>query len=279
MRSIELIAKKYSCIDNLVEFIKQREFFTHIITIDNPHLSTLSSLETTRILLQNTNLKVISTINLTNKTPLKIYNIVENTLKYGTNKIALVGSDDATYTDIIRYLRIFGEMKIFGVVSDINNAKRRILCGFDGVFTQSFYNIATILRIFRDCRNMDCTMNAKSHSKINAKNRLLQDLEIIKLKSRRWYVEKHRQDSMDSYKLQDSIIHNLGDLRYKLIPSFFPFFTQKSLESWRNNSLGIIIPKNYTINQNKKIFGAFCTLPHFHISMLNSNFTKLHSLF
>lgn len=64
----------------------------------------------------------------------------------------------------------------------------------------------------------------------------------------------------------------------KIIPSFFPFFNEETLSKWRDNKLGINIPNNYSIKNNKNILKEFIKLENLHISMINTNFKPLLKL-
>ena len=65
----------------------------------------------------------------------------------------------------------------------------------------------------------------------------------------------------------------------KIFPSFFPFFNSSTLERWRINKFGINIPNTYEISQNREIFNALLKKKRLHISMLDSNFNNLLTLF
>ena len=65
----------------------------------------------------------------------------------------------------------------------------------------------------------------------------------------------------------------------KIIPSFFPFFNSSILDRWRINKFGINIPNDYEISQNREIFNALLKKKRLHISMLDSNFNNLLTLF
>ena len=65
----------------------------------------------------------------------------------------------------------------------------------------------------------------------------------------------------------------------RIFPSFFPFFNSSTLNRWRVNKFGINIPNDYEISQNREIFNAFIKKQRLHISMLDSNFNNLLTLF
>ncbi|MDE6885961.1 MAG: hypothetical protein K2P17_02850 [Helicobacteraceae bacterium] len=67
----------------------------------------------------------------------------------------------------------------------------------------------------------------------------------------------------------------------KIIPSFLPFFSQKTLIKWQGGyakTLGIEIPLNYHIGQNKEILTSLLESGNLHISMINTNFSNIKNL-
>lgn len=73
---------------------------------------------------------------------------------------------------------------------------------------------------------------------------------------------------------------NFKDIE-KIIPSFLPFFSQKTLIKWQGGyakTLGIEIPLNYHIGQNKEILTSLLEIGNLHISMINTNFSNIKNL-
>ncbi len=166
MRSLEFIPKGESCIQNLCDFVRNCDFFSHIIIIDSDKISTSNALDIGIMLKKTLEISIIIAISLKNKNLKNIENMLQKAKDSDINGVVFVSGNDVNNNDSSCKLTsqfrdsimLAKELNLLtlSATNDIHKAKERLLFGADFIITQSFYDISCVEQFLSHFADSEC---------------------------------------------------------------------------------------------------------------------------